>query len=191
MLKQFEDKMQKSLDSMANDFMTIRAGRANPHVLDKVKVDYYGVATPVAQVGKVATPVAQVGNVSVPEARTIMIQPWEPNLLKEIEKAILVSDIGITPTNDGKAIRLNFPDLTEERRKELAKDVKKRGEEAKVAVRNIRRDANDFVKKQNKAGDLNEDQAKDEEDKVQKMTDKYIKQIDEAVDAKSKEIMTV
>ena len=118
MLKQFEDKMQKSLDSMANDFMTIRAGRANPHVLDKVKVDYYGVATPVAQ----------VGNVSVPEARTIMIQPWEPNLLKEIEKAILVSDIGITPTNDGKAIRLNFPDLTEERRKELAKDVKKRGE---------------------------------------------------------------
>ena len=169
MLKQFEDKMQKSLDSMANDFMTIRAGRANPHVLDKVKVDYYGVATPVAQ----------VGNVSVPEARTIMIQPWEPNLLKEIEKAILVSDIGITPTNDGKAIRLNFPDLTEERRKELAKDVKKRGEEAKVAVRNIRR------------GDLNDDQAKDEEDKVQKMTDKYIKQIDEAVDAKSKEIMTV
>ena len=181
MLKQFEDKMQKSLDSMANDFMTIRAGRANPHVLDKVKVDYYGVATPVAQ----------VGNVSVPEARTIMIQPWEPNLLKEIEKAILVSDIGITPTNDGKAIRLTFPDLTEERRKELAKDVKKRGEEAKVAVRNIRRDANDFVKKQNKAGDLNYDQAKDEEDKVQKMTDKYIKQIDEAVDAKSKEIMTV
>lgn len=181
MLKQFEDKMQKSLDSMANDFMTIRAGRANPHVLDKVKVDYYGVATPVAQ----------VGNVSVPEARTIMIQPWEPNLLKEIEKAILVSDIGITPTNDGKAICLNFPDLTEERRKELAKDVKKRGEEAKVAVRNIRRDANDFVKKQNKAGDLNDDQAKDEEDKVQKMTDKYIKQIDEAVDAKSKEIMTV
>ena len=181
MLKQFEDKMQKSLDSMANDFMTIRAGRANPHVLDKVKVDYFGVATPVAQ----------VGNVSVPEARTIMIQPWEPNLLKEIEKAILVSDIGITPTNDGKAIRLNFQDLTEERRKELAKDVKKRGEEAKVAVRNIRRDANDFVKKQNKAGDLNDDQAKDEEDKVQKMTDKYIKQIDEAVDAKSKEIMTV
>lgn len=181
MLKQFEDKMQKSLDSMANDFMTIRAGRANPHVLDKVKVDYYGVATPVAQ----------VGNVSVPEARTIMIQPWEPNLLKEIEKAILVSDIGITPTNMVKQSSLNFPDLTEERRKELAKDVKKRGEEAKVAVRNIRRDANDFVKKQNKAGDLNEDQAKDEEDKVQKMTDKYIKQIDEAVDAKSKEIMTV
>lgn len=177
----YDVKMTKTINNLDGELATIRAGRANPHVLDKVKVDYYGVATPVAQ----------VGNVSVPEARTIMIQPWEPNLLKEIEKAILVSDIGITPTNDGKAIRLNFPDLTEERRKELAKDVKKRGEEAKVAVRNIRRDANDFVKKQNKTGELNEDQAKDEEDKVQKMTDKYIKQIDEAVEAKSKEIMTV
>ena len=177
----YEDKMEKSLDNLYSEYTSIRAGRANPHILDKITVDYYG--TP--------TPLQQVGNISVPEARTIMIQPWEPNLLKEIEKAILVSDIGITPTNDGKAIRLNFPDLTEERRKELAKDVKKRGEEAKVAVRNIRRDANDFVKKQNKAGDLNDDQAKDEEDKVQKMTDKYIKQIDEAVDAKSKEIMTV
>ena len=181
MIKKFEDKMQKSIESLEREYNSIRAGRANPHVLDKIKVDYYG--TP--------TPLQQVGNISVPEARTIMIQPWEPNLLKEIEKAILVSDIGITPTNDGKAIRLNFPDLTEERRKELAKDVKKRGEEAKVAVRNIRRDANDFVKKQNKTGELNEDQAKDEEDKVQKMTDKYIKQIDEAVEAKSKEIMTV
>lgn len=177
----YDVKMTKTINNLDGELATIRAGRANPHVLDKVKVDYYGVATPVAQ----------VGNVSVPEARTIMIQPWEPSLLKEIEKAILESDIGITPTNDGKAIRLNFPDLTEERRKELAKDVKKRGEEAKVAVRNIRRDANDFVKKQNKAGELNEDQAKDEEDKVQKMTDKYIKQIDEAVEAKSKEIMTV
>lgn len=181
MLKQFDEKMQKSYESMTNDFLTIRAGRANPHVLDKVKVDYYGAATPVAQ----------VGNVSVPEARTILIQPWEPNMLGEIERAILMSDVGITPTNDGKAIRLNFPDLTEERRKELAKDVKKRGEEAKVAVRNIRRDANDFVKKQNKAGELNDDQSKDYEDQVQKMTDKYVKKIDEAVDAKSKEIMTV
>ena len=181
MLKQFEDKMQKSLDSMANDFMTIRAGRANPHVLDKVKVDYYGVATPVAQ----------VGNVSVPEARTIMIQPWEPNLLKEIEKAILVSDIGITPTNDGKAIRLNFPDLTEERRKELAKDVKKRGEEAKVAVRNIRRDANDMIKKQQKANEISEDEQKDAEDEIQKMTDEFIAKIDTMVEDKSKEIMTV
>ena len=180
-IQKYEEKMKKTLGSLEAELTTIRAGRANPHVLDKVKVDYYGVATPVAQ----------VGNVSVPEARTIMIQPWEPNLLKEIEKAILVSDIGITPTNDGKAIRLNFPDLTEERRKELAKDVKKRGEEAKVAVRNIRRDANDFVKKQNKAGDLNEDQAKDEEDKVQKMTDKYIADIDKAVEEKSKEILTV
>ena len=180
MLKQFEDKMQKSLDSMANDFMTIRAGRANPHVLDKVKVDYYGVATPVAQ----------VGNVSVPEARTIMIQPWEPNLLKEIEKAILVSDIGITPTNDGKAIRLNFPDLTEERRKELAKDVKKKGEEAKVAVRNVRRDGNVAFKKL-KGTEISEDEIKDLEDELQKITDKYVAKIDKMVEAKSKEIMTV
>ena len=178
MLKQFEDKMQKSLDSMTNDFMSIRAGRANPHVLDKVKVDYYGVATPVAQ----------VGNVSVPEARTIMIQPWEPNLLKEIEKAILVSDIGITPTNDGKAIRLNFPDLTEERRKELAKDVKKRGEEAKVAVRNIRRDMNELVKKDKT---LSKDMSQDMMNDIQKETDKHIKLIDEILAAKEKEIKTV
>ena len=180
-LQQYDDKMKKAVEFLEADYATIRAGRANPHVLDKVKVDYYGVATPVAQ----------VGNVSVPEARTIMIQPWEPNLLKEIEKAILVSDIGITPTNDGKAIRLNFPDLTEERRKELAKDVKKRGEEAKVAVRNIRRDANDSFKKLGKSADVSEDEIKELEDNAQKMTDKYIKQIDEAVDAKSKEIMTV
>ena len=180
-IKPYETKMKKSYNNLLDEYTSIRAGRANPHVLDQLRVDYYGAPTAIQQ----------VANVSVQEARMIMIQPWEPNLLKEIEKAILVSDIGITPTNDGKAIRLNFPDLTEERRKELAKDVKKRGEEAKVAVRNIRRDANDFVKKQNKAGDLNDDQAKDEEDKVQKMTDKYIKQIDEAVDAKSKEIMTV
>lgn len=180
-LKVYDDKMTKSINSLNSELATIRAGRANPHVLDKLAVDYYGSPTPIQQ----------VANVSVPEARMIQIQPWEKSLLKEIEKAILVSDIGINPTNDGTSIRLIFPELTEERRKELAKDVKKRGEEAKVAVRNIRRDANDFVKKQNKAGDLNDDQAKDEEDKVQKMTDKYIKQIDEAVDAKSKEIMTV
>ena len=181
MLKQFEDKMQKSLDSMANDFMTIRAGRANPHVLDKVKVDYYGVATPVAQ----------VGNVSVPEARTIMIQPWEPNLLKEIEKAILVSDIGITPTNDGTSIRLVFPELTEERRKELVKDIKKKGEAAKVAVRNVRRDANDTLKKMEKSTDITEDERKEGEEKIQKMTDKYVAKIDKSVENKSKEIMTV
>ena len=180
-IKKCEEKMTKTCENLDGEFANIRAGRANPNLLNRIMVEYYG--TP--------TPMQQVGNISVPEPRIIQINPWEKSLLKAIEKAILASDLGITPTNDGKAIRLNFPDLTEERRKELAKDVKKRGEEAKVAVRNIRRDANDFVKKQNKAGDLNEDQAKDEEDKVQKMTDKYIKQIDEAVDAKSKEIMTV
>ena len=180
-LKIYDEKMQKTIHALDTELASIRAGRANPNLLNRIMVEYYG--TP--------TPMQQVGNISVPEPRIIQINPWEKSLLKAIEKAILASDLGITPTNDGKAIRLNFPDLTEERRKELAKDVKKRGEEAKVAVRNIRRDANDFVKKQNKAGDLNDDQAKDEEDKVQKMTDKYIKQIDEAVDAKSKEIMTV
>ena len=166
---------------MTSEFMAIRAGRANPHVLDKVTVDYYGVPTPIQQ----------VGNVSVPEARMILIQPWEPNLLGEIEKAIMMSDIGITPNNDGTAIRLNFPELTEERRKDLAKDIKKRGETTKVAVRNIRRDANDELKKMNKANELNDDQLKDQESEVQKLTDAYIKKIDDAVEAKSKEIMTV
>ena len=181
MLKKFEDKMQKSYENMTSEFMAIRAGRANPHVLDKVTVDYYGVPTPIQQ----------VGNVSVPEARMILIQPWEPNLLGEIEKAIMMSDIGITPINDGTAIRLNFPELTEERRKDLAKDIKKRGETTKVAVRNIRRDANDELKKMNKANELNDDQLKDQESEVQKLTDAYIKKIDDAVEAKSKEIMTV
>lgn len=181
MLKKFEDKMQKSYENMTSEFMAIRAGRANPHVLDKVTVDYYGVPTPIQQ----------VGNVSVPEARTILIQPWEPNLLGEIEKAIMMSDIGITPNNDGSAIRLNFPELTEERRKDLAKDIKKRGETTKVVVRNIRRDANDELKKMNKANELNDDQLKDQESEVQKLTDVYIKKIDDAVEAKSKEIMTV
>ena len=181
MLKKFEDKMQQSYENMTSEFMAIRAGRANPHVLDKVTVDYYGVPTPIQQ----------VGNVSVPEARMILIQPWEPNLLGEIEKAIMMSDIGITPNNDGTAIRLNFPELTEERRKDLAKDIKKRGETTKVAVRNIRRDANDELKKMNKANELNDDQLKDQESEVQKLTDAYIKKIDDAVEAKSKEIMTV
>ena len=181
MLKKFEEKMQKSYESMTTEFMAIRAGRANPHVLDKVTVDYYGVPTRIQQ----------VGNVSVPEARTILIQPWEPNLLGEIEKAIMMSDIGITPNNDGSAVRLNFPELTEERRKDLAKDIKKRGENAKVAVRNIRRDANDELKKMNKSNELNDDQLKDQETEVQKLTDVYIKKIDDAVEAKSKEIMTV
>ena len=170
MLKQFEDKMQKSLDSMTNDFMTIRAGRANPHVLDKVKVDYYGVATPVAQ----------VGNVSVPEARTIMIQPWEPNLLKEIEKAIMMSDLGINTSDDGRVIRLVFPELTEDRRKELVKEVKKKAEGAKVAIRNIRRDANDAFKKLAKE-DVSEDEIKELEEQTQKLTDKYIKEVDQMV----------
>ena len=180
-LQVYEDKMKKTMASLESDLATIRAGRANPNVLNKIMVDYYG--TP--------TPIQQVGNVSVPEARTILIQPWEPNLLGEIEKAIMMSDIGITPNNDGSAIRLNFPELTEERRKDLAKDIKKRGETTKVAVRNIRRDANDELKKMNKANELNDDQLKDQESEVQKLTDVYIKKIDDAVEAKSKEIMTV
>ena len=180
MLKQFEDKMQKSLDSMANDFMTIRAGRANPHVLDKIAVDYYGSPTPIQQ----------VANVSVPEARMIQIQPWEKSMLKAIEKAILTSDIGINPTNDGTSIRLVFPELTEDRRKELAKDVKKKGEEAKVAVRNIRRDGNVAFKKL-KGTEISEDEIKDLEDELQKSTDTYIAHVHKMGEAKSKEIRTV
>ena len=180
-LKVYEEKMTKSYDSMIRDFTSIRAGRANPHVLDRIKVDYYG--TP--------TPLQQVGNISVPEPRMLMIEPWEKSLLKTIEKAILASDLGITPTNDGSVIRLVFPELTEERRKELVKDIKKKGEAAKVAVRNIRRDANETFKKQNKANEISEDDQKDLETKVQKMTDKYIADIDKAVEEKSKEILTV
>ena len=180
-LKVYEEKMTKSYDSMIRDFTSIRAGRANPHVLDRIKVDYYG--TP--------TPLQQVGNISAPEPRMLMIQPWEKSLLKTIEKAILASDLGITPTNDGSVIRLVFPELTEERRKELVKDIKKKGEAAKVAVRNIRRDANETFKKQNKANEISEDDQKDLEAKVQKMTDKYIADIDKAVEEKSKEILTV
>ena len=180
-LKVYEEKMTKSYDSMQREFISIRAGRANPHVLDKIRVDYYG--TP--------TPLKQVGNISVPEPRMLQIQPWEKSLLKAIEKAILTSDIGINPTNDGSIIRLVFPELTEERRKELVKDVKKKGEAAKVAVRNIRRDANENLKKMNKAGEISEDDQKDLETKVQKMTDKFIADIDKAVDEKSKEILTV
>lgn len=181
MLQQYEEKMDKSLDSLLNEFSSIRAGRANPHVLDKIRIDYYGQPTPLQQ----------VANISVPEARTLMIQPWESSLIKEIEKAILCSDLGITPNNDGKAVRLNFPELTEDRRKEMSKDVKKKGESAKVAIRNIRRDANDAFKKQNKANEISEDELKDLEDKVQKLTDKYVDKVDKAVDEKCKEIMTV
>ncbi|MDE7431051.1 MAG: ribosome recycling factor [Lachnospiraceae bacterium] len=180
-LAQYEEKMKKSLDSLYGEFSTIRAGRANPHVLDKITVDYYGTASTLQQ----------VANVTVPEARMIQIQPWETSLIKEIEKAILCSDLGLTPTNDGKCIRLVFPELTEDRRKELVKDVKKKGENAKVAVRNIRRDANDTFKKQNKAAEISEDELKQLEDKIQKLTDKYITEIDKAVDEKSKEILTV
>ena len=169
------------MNNLSEEFGSIRAGRANPHVLDKLKVDYYG--TP--------TPIQQVANVSVPEARMIQIQPWETSLIKDIEKAILVSDLGLTPNNDGKVIRLIFPELTEERRKELAKDVKKKGDNAKVAIRNVRRDANDAVKKENKAGDISDDEAKNLEDEVQKLTDKYVAQIDKAIEEKSAEILTV
>lgn len=180
-LQVYEDKMNKTLEVLESDYMTIRAGRANPHVLDKIKVDYYG--TP--------TPIQQVGNINVPEARMIIIQPWEKSLLKAIEKAILTSELGINPTNDGSVIRLVFPELTEERRKELVKDVKKKGEAAKVAVRNIRRDANDFFKKQQKADEISEDDLAEAEDDIQKLTDKMIGKIDKAIEAKSKELLTV
>ena len=180
-LKVYEEKMTKSYDAMIREFTAIRAGRANPHVLDKLKVDYYG--TP--------TPIQQVGNISVPEPRMLQIQPWEKSLIKAIEKAIMTSDLGITPSNDGTVIRLVFPELTEERRKDLVKDIKKKGEAAKVAIRNIRRDANEAFKKQNKANEISEDDMKDLETRTQKMTDKYIADIDKAVEEKSKEIMTV
>ena len=177
----YDNKMTKSYDNLLSEFSAIRAGRANPHVLDRITVDYYG--TP--------TPIQQVGNVTVPEPRMIQIQPWEAFMVKAIEKAINMSDLGINPTNDGKTIRLVFPELTEERRKELVKDVKKKGEAAKVAVRNIRRDANDAFKKLGKGKEVSEDEVKELEEKVQKITDKYIKEIDKAVEEKSKEILTV
>ena len=176
-----ENKMEKAIAALENDLAAIRAGRANPAILDKVTVEYYGAQTPVAQ----------VGTISVPEARTIIIQPWDVSVLKEIEKAILASDIGINPNNDGKVIRLNFPPLTEERRKELSKGVSKRGEDAKVAVRNIRRDSLEQFKKQKKANEITEDDLKGLEDKVQKLTDKFVKEIDTIVAAKEKEIMEV
>ena len=179
-VKQYEAKMQKAYDFLLSDYAGIRAGRANPHVLDKIKVDYYG--TP--------TPIQQVGNISVPEARMIQIAPWEKNLIKDIEKAIRASDVGITPSNDGSVIRLVFPELTEERRKDLVKEVKKKGEESKVAVRNIRRDGNDAFKKLAKT-EISEDEIKQLEEELQKVTDKFIKEIDKAVEEKSKDILTV
>lgn len=180
-LQVYEDKMQKTMHNLSEEYGSIRAGRANPHVLDKLRVDYYG--TP--------TPIQQVANVNVPEPRMIQIQPWEASMVKAIEKAIMTSDLGINPTNDGKVIRLAFPELTEERRKELAKDVKKKGEQAKVAIRNIRRDGNDAFKKLAKTDDISEDEIKDLEDELQKLTDKYIANVDKAVEEKTKEILTV
>jgi len=179
-LKVYDEKMKKAYDFLVADYQGIRAGRANPHVLDKIRVDYYG--TP--------TPIQQVGNVSVPEARVIQIAPWEKNMIKAIEKAILGSDVGITPSNDGSVIRLVFPELTEDRRKDLVKDVKKKGEEAKVAIRNIRRDGNDAFKKLAKT-DISEDEIKQLEEQLQKTTDQYIKDVDALIDTKSKEILTV
>ena len=179
-IEKYESKMTKTLESLEKELSTVRAGRANPHILDKLTVDYYGAPTPLQQ----------VANVTVPEARMIQIQPWEASLIKEIQKAILSSDLGLNPNTDGKIIRLVLPELTEERRKELVKDVKKKGEAAKVAVRNIRRDANDAYKKLAKQ-DVSEDEIKELEDKIQKLTDKFVKNIDKAVEEKSKEILTV
>lgn len=177
----YEEKMQKTIDSLTSEYSTIRAGRANPHILDKIKVDYYG--TP--------TVMQSVANISVPDARTLMITPWEPSMVKIIEKAISVSDLGINPNNDGKNVILHFPELTEERRKELAKDIKKKGEDAKVVIRNARREANEAAKKQNKAGEISEDELADAEDDIQKATDKFIAEIDKMVSTKTDEIMKV
>ena len=176
----YANKMKKTLANLDLELSTIRAGRANPKVLDRIMVDYYGAMTPLQQ----------VANITVPEARMIQIQPWEASLLKEITKAIQMSDLGINPTNDGKVIRLVFPELTEERRKQLVKDVEKKGEAAKVAVRNIRRDGNDSFKKLKKE-DVSEDEIKDLMDELQKQTDKFTKEIERAVSEKSKEIITL
>jgi ribosome recycling factor len=180
-IEKYEDKMKKTVANLQEEYASIRAGRANPHLLDRIKIDYYGQPSGLQA----------VANVSVPEARVIMIQPWEASLIKEIEKAILASDLGLTPANDGKAIRLVFPELTEERRKELVKDVKKKGEEAKVAIRNIRRDANDILKKEHKSSEISEDELKQAEGKIQKLTDKYVDEIEKEIEGKSKEILTV
>ncbi len=180
-LDPYEIKMEKTLDALDREYTGIRAGRANPHILDKIKVDYYGSPTPLQQ----------VGNITVPEARVLMIQPWESKMIKVLEKSILASDVGITPSNDGRTIRLVFPELTEERRKDLAKDVKKKGDAAKVALRNIRRDGNDAFKKSNKAKELTDDEFNELAEKLQKMTDKFVAKVDKAIETKTKEIMTV
>ena len=180
-IKVFEEKMQKSVANLESELATVRAGRANPHVLDKIKVEAYGTEMHINQ----------VGNISTPEARIIQISPYDVSTLKDIEKAINTSDLGINPSNDGKVIRLVFPELTEERRKELTKDVKKRGEDSKVAIRNIRRDAIDAFKKMQKNSEITEDELKSLEDKVQKLTDKYVGDIDKAIESKNKDIMSI
>ncbi len=179
--KKLEDRMNKTTDVLQENFSEVRAGRANPAILNKIKVDYYGVPTPINQ----------VAGISVPEARLIVIQPWDNSILKEIEKAILASDIGINPNNDGKVIRLSFPELTEERRKELVKEIKKTAEESKVAIRSIRRDGIDEVKLEHKEGNITEDDLRDAEDRIQKITDKKIEEIDTILAVKEKEIMNV
>ena len=181
MFEELKNKMDKAINALEHDYSAIRAGRANPAILDKVTVDYYGVATPVAQ----------VGTISVPEARTLIVQPWDATVLHELEKAILKADIGITPNNDGKVIRLTFPPLTEERRKELVKSISKRAEEAKVTIRGLRRDELENVKAQKKAGEITEDDVKGYEKDIQNITDKYVKDIDAIADKKEKEIMEV
>lgn len=180
-IKKFEEKMDKTLVALGNEFATIRAGRANPHVLDRISVEYYGAPTPLQQ----------VGNISVPEPRILQIQPWDTTLLKAIEKAINESDLGINPSNDGKVIRLVFPELTEERRKDLTKDIKKKGESAKVAIRNIRRDALEAIKKMQKANEITEDEQESGEKEVQKLTDKFVGEIDTRVENKTKELLSV
>ncbi len=179
--KPIEEKMKKTLSVFKEDLSIVRAGRANPVILDKVMVDYYGVPTKITQ----------LGNISVPEARVLLIQPWDLKILKDIEKAIQKSEIGINPNNDGKVIRLIFPELSEERRKELVKNIKKKGEDTKVAVRSIRRDAMEHFKVQKKNAEITEDDLKDIEEDVQELTDKYIKEIDKVQENKEKEIMEV
>ena len=178
---EIKEKMTKSIDNLTEKLSEVRAGRANPSILNKVKIDYYG--TP--------TPINQVAGVSVPEARMIMIQPWDVSILKEIEKAILASEIGINPNNDGKVIRLVFPELTEERRKDLVKEIKKLAEECKVAIRNVRRDGMDVAKKSQKDGEMTEDELKQAESKIQELTDKSIDEIDNALEIKEKEILSI
>jgi len=180
-VKPYEERMKKTVAVLEDEFQTVRVGRANPRVLDRITVNYFGTETPLNQ----------VGNVSVPEPRMLQISPWDASTMKEIEKAILASDLGITPSNDGKVIRLVFPELTEDRRKQLTKDVKKKGEDAKVAIRNIRRDANEALKKAEKKSEITEDDLKRLEKESQTLTDKYVAELDKKVEAKSKEIMTV